>query len=68
MTAEIAPKFDENAWYPIGYAARQLGISRASLLRAAKLGRKRNGIDFKIGLNGRKKFLGRELLRYYTEM
>lgn len=63
-----APDFDEKAWYPIGYAAKKLGIGRGKLLEAAKRGRRNSGIDFKVGLNGRKKFLGKELLRFYSEM
>lgn len=61
------PDFKENSWYPMTYAAQALGISRTTLLEAAKLGRRFGGIDWKIGRNGRKKFLGRELLRYYDE-
>lgn len=65
---ETVPQFDENAWYPIGYAAKQLGIDRSTLRKAATLGSRNNGIDFKVGKNGRKKFLGRDLLKFYREM
>lgn len=62
------PNFSDNSWYPIGDAAKILGISRTTLRIAAERGKKRGGIDFKIGLNGRKKFLGKELNRFYNDM
>jgi|GEM_PF-6894463 hypothetical protein len=62
------PDFKENSWYPIGIAAKMLGIYRGTLLEAAKRGKRDRGIDYKIGKNGRKKFLGKELNRYYNEM
>ena len=63
----MAPTFDSNAWYPIGDAAKMLGIDRSTLRLAAERGRRQGGIDYKVGRNGRKKFSGRELTRYYNE-
>lgn len=68
MKTSTAPDFDIKGWYPIGYAARKLGIDRSTLRQAATRGRRNGGLDYKIGRNGRKKFSGSELLRYYNEM
>ncbi|MCM1369855.1 MAG: helix-turn-helix domain-containing protein [Candidatus Amulumruptor caecigallinarius] len=62
------PNFKENSWYPIGDAAKMLGIDRSTLRAAAERGRRAGGVDWKIGRNGRKKFSGKELNRYYNEM
>jgi len=62
------PNFSDSSWYPIGEAARRLGIHRQTLREAAMRGRRNAGIDYKVGKNGRKKFLGKELNRFYNEM
>lgn len=68
MALHKAPAIDEGAWYPIGDAASLLGIHRGTLLSAAKKGRRKGGLDYKVGRNSRKKFSGKELLRFYNEM
>lgn len=67
MKSLKSPILDTKAWYPIGEAAKLLGINRHTLLIAAQRGKRNGGLDFKVGRNGRKKFSGRELLRYYNE-
>jgi transposase len=61
------PDFSERGWYRIKKAAEMLGISRRTVLRKAKLGRRGGGLDYKVGQDGYKKFLGKELLRFYNE-
>ncbi|MCM1490471.1 MAG: hypothetical protein NC095_06565 [Muribaculum sp.] len=68
MSLLKAPEIDINAWYPIGKAAKLIGINRCTLLSAAQKGRRNGGIDYKVGRNTRKKFSGKELLRFYNEM
>lgn len=51
--------------YPIGEAAKVLGIDRKTLLSYAMLGKRNGGIDCHIGRNGRKVFNGAELKRFW---
>lgn len=57
MTQDISPAKS----YPIGEAAKILGISARHLLRLATEGMIRYTVNRR---NGRKKFSGRELIRF----
>ena len=63
MTTE-PPKVTENGRYPIGEAAKLLGISPRHLLRLATEGILRYSVSRK---NGKKYFSGKELLRYWMQ-
>lgn len=61
------PNIKEDEWLPIGVAADRLGCGRKVLLAATKRGVRQGGLKYKTGNNGRKKFLGRDLLRFWEE-
>lgn len=48
--------------------ARLLGIDRKTLRKYAELGKRQGGIDWKISMDGRKKFLGKEIKRFWQTM
>lgn len=60
MTGE-PPDVKASARYPIGEAAKIIGVSPRHLLRIAMDGLIKFGVNRR---NGRKYFLGKELLRY----
>ena len=63
MTSE-PPKVKESGRYPIGEAAKHLGISPRHLLRLAVAG----DIKFTVSRrNAKKYFSGKELLRYWQK-
>lgn len=65
MVCEI-PNVSERGRYSIAQTTMLLGISRATLYRAIKLGSKRGGIDSSVRRdNGRRQIIGREILRYW---
>ncbi len=57
-------EIDANGSYPTAAAAAYLGCTRKTLLKYAKLGRRCGGIDSFIGLSGRRRYKGSELIRF----
>lgn len=65
MTTE-PPNINPEGRYTFKQACEALKISRTSLWRATRLGARHGGIDAKISRrNGKKIYLGKELLRYW---
>jgi hypothetical protein len=65
MTTE-PPKVTENGRYPIGEAARLLGIDRKTLRDKTQLSVRDGGIAFTIPKGSTKKFFsGRDILAYW---
>lgn len=61
----LRPTLSDTARLPIGKAAEQLGLSRATLTKYAAMGRRLGGIDSVIGGNGRRMFYGKEIKRFW---
>lgn len=63
----VCPDIPDDWRGGISDVAKVLGLSRDTVAKYAKLGRRNGGIDWKPSKSGRKQFTGREVKRFWRE-